>query len=348
MEEGFNGMIIIDDPLKPEDGYSRVSRNKANRRLVSTVKSRKAKPETPILVIMQRLAQSDCTDFILSGNLPGQWEKLIVPAIIDDEWVKNNVPAKYHKYIDSSVRSKDGRFSYWERKERLSELLQMEQGGFEDKEGERISRHVFAGQYMQNPVALGGNIVKGEYLKVISVIPKLKARYIFADTAQKTKERHDYSVFACVGETFDNKIIVLDVLRGKWESPDLKKRAKAFWYKHKGINSEDLGLLRKMYVEDKSSGTDLIQTIKYEAKIPIEPIQRTTDKLTRMMDGLPYYEMGSVQLLEGAWVNDFISEHEAFNADMTHDHDDQIDPTLDAIEVILSKKNKTKMWSQML
>lgn len=68
----WQGAIIIDDPLKVEDAYSKTGRSKANRKLVSTVKSRKASPDTPIIVIMQRLAQDDPTGFIQSGDSRGR------------------------------------------------------------------------------------------------------------------------------------------------------------------------------------------------------------------------------------------------------------------------------------
>lgn len=75
MAEGWQGAIIIDDPLKVEDAYSKrsVARAKANRKLISTVKSRKANPDTPIIVIMQRLAEEDPTGFIKAGKVPGEW-----------------------------------------------------------------------------------------------------------------------------------------------------------------------------------------------------------------------------------------------------------------------------------
>ncbi len=59
MAEGWQGAIIIDGPLKPEDACSKTKRTAANRKLLSTVKSRKANPDTPIIVIMQRLARED-------------------------------------------------------------------------------------------------------------------------------------------------------------------------------------------------------------------------------------------------------------------------------------------------
>src|SRR5882762_6656861 len=74
MAPGFQGCIIIDDPLKADDAYSEAAIKTANRRLLSTVKSRKANPDTPVIVIMQRLGEKDPTGFIKGGNLPGDWE----------------------------------------------------------------------------------------------------------------------------------------------------------------------------------------------------------------------------------------------------------------------------------
>jgi predicted phage terminase large subunit-like protein len=50
-------------------------------------------------------------------------------------------------------------------------------------------------------------------------------------------------------------------------------------------------------------------------------------------------ESGLVWIPESApWTNDFVSECEAFTADDTHAHDDQIDPMVDAINDMLAKK----------
>src|ERR1700679_2285370 len=92
MQPGFQGAIILDDPLKVEDSYSKPARDKANRKLVSTVKSRRANPRTPIVVIMQRLAVDDCTGFIRAGNLPGKWYYIEIPALIDADYVQRYAP----------------------------------------------------------------------------------------------------------------------------------------------------------------------------------------------------------------------------------------------------------------
>ena len=192
--------------------------------------------------------------------------------------------------------------------------------------------------YQQSPIVVGGELIKGEWFKRYTMPPTIVYRKIYADTAQKTKEHHDYSVFECWGMGEDGKIYLLDMIRGKWEAPDLRRQAVDFWNKHA---VKDQGKLREMCVEDKASGTGLIQDIKRDAKIPIKPIQRTVDKLTRVQDVLPYIESGYVMIPESAaFVSDFVSECEAFTADNAHDHDDQIDPMCDAISDMLAERNK--------
>ncbi len=347
MAEGFQGAIIIDDPIKPEDAFSRAKLDAANRKLVTTVKSRKANPRTPIIVVMQRIAESDCVGFIKGGNLDGKWTYITLPALIDQTYV-SGLGAKYRALIDDFDTDPTGRFSYWPYKEPLTQLLTMERGDGADQTGARISRHVFSSQYQQKPVALGGNMIKGEYFEHYTVLPVIKHRKIFADTAQKTKEHNDFSVFEEWGLGIDGKIYLIDMIRGKWEAPELQKRAIAFWNKCKGRDVDKFGQLRKMVVEDKSSGTGLVQSIRLLNNIPIEPIERVKDKLTRVMDVIPYVEAKCVCLPEdAAFTNDFIQECEAFTADMSHDHDDQVDPMVDAINDMLSTGNKLKQWERV-
>lgn len=341
MTPGFSGCILIDDPLKPEDAFSKSKMDAANRKLLTTVKSRKANPDVPIIVIMQRIAEDDPTGFIKKGNLGKDWTHIMIPAVLDQRAI-DQIPESFKPSLDT-----EDRISYWPYKEPLEDLLSMERGEGQSQTGGRISRHVFSAQYQQDPVALGGNLIRGEWFKRYKVLPSLKLRKIFADTAQKTKERNDYSVFICFGLGLDNCLYLIDLIRGKWEAPELKKRAIDFWNKHKAVPTETHGQLRQMLVEDKSSGTGLIQELKLLNQIPIKGIERGKDKLTRVMDVVSYIEVGSVSIPEEApFITDFISECEAFTSDDSHAHDDQIDPLIDAITEMLSNTNKLKIWEQ--
>ncbi len=350
MAPGFQGAILIDDPIKPEEAFSRSKVDAANRRLVTTVKSRKANPETPIIIVMQRVAENDPVGFIQKGGLgdPKDWHFVRIPAVLDAPYIAS-LSEKYRKLIPVTQETVDGRVSYWPYKEPITQLLDMESGEGEDANGQKIGRHVFSSQYMQAPRALGGNIIKGENFIRYTILPKIKYRKVFADTAQKTKERNDYSVFEEWGLGVDGRLYLLDMIRGRWEAPELQRRAIAFWAKCKARETEHFGQLRELKVEDKSSGTGLIQTLKIPPyNIPVKPIERQKDKLTRVMDGLPYIENGSVCIpADAPFTADFVAENESFSADDSHDFDDQIDPELDAIDDMLAFGNKLKIWESL-
>ncbi|MGP1609632.1 MAG: phage terminase large subunit, partial [Burkholderiales bacterium] len=288
--------------------------------------------------IMQRLSEKDCSGFIRGGNFPGEWEFIEIPALIDDAYVAKLDP-RLAAMVNSTVRDDKGRFSYWEYKEPLSDLLQLEAGNGNDTDGKKVSKYTFNSQYQQRPIALGGNIIHGQDFKRVEMLPRILYRKVFADTAQKTKEANDYSVFECWGMGDDGKIYLLDLRRGKWEAPQLRTNAIDFWNKQKADTT--MGTVREMKVEDKTSGTGLIQDIAQDrlARIPVKGIERSKDKLTRVMDVVSYIEAGYVCVVEGSpFISDFIAECEAFTADDTHEHDDQIDPMCDAINDMLGPR----------
>ena len=157
------------------------------------------------------------------------------------------------------------------------------------------------------------------------------SRHICRHSA-KTKEHNDYTVFQCWGAGAEGNAYLIDQIRGKWEAPELKRRAVDFWEKHKADTRQGMGQLRSMCVEDKSSGTGLIQDLRLTSSIPILPIQRNTDKLTRCMDVVAYIEAGKVCIpADAPWVSDYVGEAESFGPGKRAGHDDQLDPTFDAI-----------------
>jgi len=299
MEQRFKGAIIIDDPHKAGEGNSDTMRANVLDWFSTTMESRKNSPHTPIIVIMQRLHEEDLSGFLLNGGNGEGWEHLKIPAI-------NN----------------DGE-SFWPEQFPIDDLKRLESA----------NAYRFAGQYMQNPSPIGGGIFKDHWWQFYKALPVIRYRIIYADTAQKTKEHNDYSVFQCWGFGNDGKIYLLDMVRGRWEAPELLTRARAFWEKHKAITDKRHGVLRTMKVEDKSSGTGLIQQLR--PGIPVVGIPRSIDKVTRAMDAAPQIEVGSVVLPDpemAPWLSDLLYEATGFpNAT----HDDTIDPLIDAVSDML-------------
>lgn len=294
MRDTFGGAIIIDDPHKASEATSDTMRNNVLEWFGVTLESRINNRDVPIIVIMQRLHEEDLSGWLLAGGNGEKWDHLCIEAIGADGksfWQDNS------NFALDNLRRKEASNSY-----------------------------VFAGQYMQRPAPIGGGIIKDAWWKYWTVLPPMQSRTIYADTALKTKEQHDYSVFQCWGTSKDGGKYLIDQVRGKWEAPDLLVQARAFWNKHKAMT--DCGYLRSFKVEDKASGTGIIQSLSRE-RIPIVGIQRNIDKVTRALDAAPVIETGNVYLPQNAsWLGDLLAEASAFP---NGKHDDQLDPLFDAV-----------------
>lgn len=195
--------------------------------------------------------------------------------------------------------------------------------------------------YQQSPVVVGGEMFKDAWWQFYDMLPPLLYRVIYADTAQKTKEQNDFTVFQHWGFTKDGRAYLIDQVRGKWEAPDLLVRARAFWNKAKAL--ENFGSLRAFKIEDKVSGTGLIQTLRREG-VTVQEISRSSgktagDKITRAGDATPAVESGRVYLPRRVpWLSDYLSELSAFP---NGTNDDQVDATVDAIvDGIVSNNNR--------
>ncbi len=303
MGDQFKGAIIIDDPHKAGEANSDTMRQNVIDWFSTTMESRKNNPNTPIIIIMQRLHENDLSGFLLAGGNGERWEHLNIPAVADGE-------------------------SFWPDQFPIEDLRRMEAS----------NTYRFAGQYMQNPAPIGGGIFKDEWWQYYRALPQIKYRMIYADTALKTKEQNDYSVFQCWGAGADSKIYLLDMVRGKWEAPQLLTTAKAFWDKHKAV--EGMGALRQFKPEDKASGTGLIQQLK-QSGVPVVGIQRSIDKVTRAMDAAPQIQVGNVCLPESApWLSDLLTEAAQFPNGA---HDDCLDPLMDAVDdmLVMNKSRNT-------
>lgn len=296
--------ILIDDPVKPTDANSDPLRNAINNRWDAVIKSRFNSPKTPCIVIMQRIHEDDFCGMLMRDT-EYKFTQVLLPAIIDE--------------------GTDHERALWPEKHSLERLHAMK----------AKNSYVFSSQMQQRPSPLGGGIIQTKWFGYYDIVPRLKYRAIFVDTAQKEKEHNDFQVASLWGLGEDGYLYLLDMLHARFQAYELEERIPAFWVKAKSDKSSPL---RYMGVEDKASGTQLIQTLshKVKPKIPVKAIQRSRSKLERVMDVQGYIESGYVKLPRNtAWLADFLSECEAFTADDTHAHDDQIDTMCDAISNML-------------
>ena len=187
---GFAGAIVIDDPHKANEAGSDTMRNGVIDWYQNTLSSRPNNPDTPIILIMQRLHESDLAGWLIDGGTGEDWTVLNIPAI-----------------------NEQGE-ALWPWKHTIEQLNMMQ----------KSSPYVFAGQYMQRPAPLGGGLIKNAWWNWYNPAAKPIFRRIVQswDTAFKAKETNDYSVCTTWGET-DNGYYLIDIFKDKLEFPDLKR-----------------------------------------------------------------------------------------------------------------------------
>ena len=193
--------------------------------------------------------------------------------------------------------------------------------------------------YQGAPTIQGGNIIKDDWWKWWQVLPPLKYKFITADTAQKEKKKNDFTDIKAWGYGMDGNLYLLDHLRKKMTAPTLRREAEIFYKKHDTPRLK-VGdpVLRGMYIEDKSSGTGLIQEL--EAKnLKIVEVPRSTDKYLRVDDASPYIKAGLVHLnTDIPDVGNTTKEAREFP---NGEFDDDLDCLVTAIEIAYINKDLT-------
>lgn len=300
--KGFTGALIIDDPNKPDDIYHSTLRNRVIRYYSGTLLSRLNNSNTPIINIQQRLHLED-----LSGVLQSKYgfETLKRPLI--DENGVCQIPSQYTP-------------------ERIKEL--------------QIDNFVFTSQYQQEPIVLGGQVIKREWFGYYPVNTEYNYKRIIiaADTAISAKEYNDYSCFLVGGITPQNKLHILEMVHGQWEYPELKQQAISLynrWQLDKRHTSAS-----SMVIENRASGQQMIQDFK-KAGLPIQAIEVTKDKLSRVQEVLTYIANGNVLLPESEGYSNnpvLLAECEAFTRDMSASHDDIVDTLVHLINNTIAKR----------
>ena len=228
------------------------------------------------------------------------WVHLNLPAIAEaDQYIPFGKNRIYHRPIGDLLHPE---------RESTAELAQLKSA---------LGSFNFAAQYQQCPVPPEGEIVKWEWFQTYESTPALEPgdRIVQSwDTASKAGELNDYSV--CTTWLVKGKDYYLrDVLRERLNYPDLRRAV---------IEQAQGHVASDIIIEDKGSGSALIEDLKYEPGIP-RPIAFTPegDKTTRMSAQSARIEGKQVHLpRRESWLENFRAELLQFPHGK---HDDQVD-----------------------
>lgn len=291
-------LLIIDDPLKPEDAMSEARREAANGWYSRTALSRlNNKAQNAIILVQQRLHIDDLAGYV---DQIDDWTVLRLPAIAETD---ESIPIgaeQVHVRLAGELLHPD--------REPLHVLESLQRA---------LGSATFSAQYQQRPVPADGEVVRWAWFQRFVEPPPSVQMTIYQswDTASKPDEHHDFSVCTTWGAVAD-RLYLLDVDRARRDFPSLKRRVVELARHWKP---------RSIIIEDKGSGTSLIQQLRTEHNgIPYPTaFMPKEDKITRLHAASARIEAGHVWLPEGAaWMGDLQTELAAFPQGR---HDDQVD-----------------------
>jgi predicted phage terminase large subunit-like protein len=250
---------------------------------------------------MQRLHEDDLVGHVLALE---PWEVLSFPAIAETDEV--------HRIETIWGPRRFGR--------RQGEALHPDREPLDTLEHIRrtIGEYNFAGQYQQSPAPLGGGLVKAEWFKRYREheLPQPFDRIVQSwDTANKVTELSDFSVCTTWGVK-GKHLFLLGLFRQRLEYPALKRAVR---------EQQSLFNASVVLIEDKASGTQLIQDLIADGCHGVTRYQPTGDKTMRMHAQTAMIENGFVHIPESApWLAEYLHELTVFP---NGKHDDQADST---------------------
>lgn len=294
--------IILDDPMKPEEAASASARKKVLEWYSSTLYSRLDNKRTGVIILVsQRLHEDD-----LSGHLldTGTWDHLCLPAIaVAPQTIPIGPNRTYIRVPDDVLHPE---------REPLESLIELRR---------QLGESKFSAQYQQAPVPPEGALIKAEWFKYFdpTTLDRRDGMIVQSwDTASKSGELHDYSV--CTTWCFkrqEKTSYLLDVFRDRLDYPELKRKA---------IELARQWKVNYLFIEDKGSGTQLLQELKRElspGETRLRPCVPVGDKIVRMSNETAKIEAGKVLFPSTApWLAEFVDELRAFPEGK---HDDQVD-----------------------
>ena len=284
-------LLIIDDPHSEQDALSPKALESAYEWYTSGPRQR-LQPGGTIIIVMTRWSTKDLVGKLLKKQgeeNADQWEIVEFPALMPE--TENPLWGEF-----------------WKKEELLGVKASLP-----------VSK--WNSQWMQNPTAEEGSIVKREWWNTWHEEKVPPYSYVIQsyDTAFSKKETADYSAITTWAvfeseEDGSQNIILLDAKRFRVDFPELKKEA----YEEYKYWEPDCVL-----IEAKASGTPLTQELR-RMGIPVTAYSpsKGQDKIARMNSVAPIFESGMVWAPDEKFAEDVIEEMASFPFG---DHDDYCD-----------------------
>lgn len=298
-------LMVVDDPLKNfKDAMSPLIRERCVDWWTGTMSSR-VEPGGAALLLMARWHEEDLAGWLRS-NQGERWEILRLPARCDEPETdplgrKLGEPLWPERWSDEALT--------------LAEA---------DVTG-RFGKVVWLAQYQGRPQPPAGGMFPEKMWRFISaekLAEQGQVSWCRGWDLAATKDAGDFTVGAKIGQLADGRWVVADVIRGQWESADVRDTLEATavldgW-------ETDVQLPQDPGQAGKDQGTQLVALLSGSN---VEALPVSGSKEVRATGLAAQQQRGNVLLVEADWNGPFVQEFGAFPRGV---HDDQVDATATA------------------
>jgi predicted phage terminase large subunit-like protein len=322
-------LIIIDDPIK---NFAQASSEKMRENIWdwfnSTLYTR-LEPEGIIVIIMTRWHEDDLCGRIMTNSEGGDnWELIKLPAIA----------------VERDRLGRDAGEAFWPERFNAEAI---------DRIRRQIGSFWFSGLYQQEPNPAGGAVFRRQHFRYFDEnegfyhllktgdnfsIIEHKSLMIFAvfDLAVKQGEMNDYTVALVFGWAANGEILILDVLRRRFEPTEHIRLVNSVYQRWRPVL---IGIESVQY-------QTLLVKLAARIGIPVKELKAKENKVSRSLPMAAYMEQGIVFFRRGAdWLAEFESELLNFPNGR---HDDQTDAFAYIAQMISPEGQKKGILSSYL
>jgi predicted phage terminase large subunit-like protein len=295
-------LSIIDDPVKNrQEADSETYRERIWEEWLNSIKTRLS-AKGKVIVIQTRWHEDD-----LSGRIIREGTEKYYELNIPCEAEENDILGRN---VGDALFPEIGKDNEW-----LADFKKSYIGG----QGSRAWNALFQGR----PVSQDGNLIKREWWKYYTVLPRVAVKILSVDATFKDKDDSDFVVIQVWGKIGANMYLI-DQVRGRMDFIKTLAAIEDMLKKHPDCTAK--------LIEDKANGSAIISMLRNKVGgiIPVNPIG---GKVARVQAILPNIESGNVYLPENAiWLQDFLNEASAFP---NGKNDDQIDCASQALNRLI-------------
>lgn len=307
--------IFIDDPLNPRGARSEAEVKSSNTYIEETLLSRKRDKRTAFVVlIMQRLCQNDASGLFLKQAKEGKIKvkHICMPAEVGDNVYPSELKNNY----------KDG-------------LMDVERLPKSVLDKERVKgKFYYSGQFDQRPVPLGGGMFLVDKIITIPSAPLHPIKIVrYWDKAGTSKGgAFTAGVKLCSYKKNDQlRYCITHAKRGQWDAGQREAIIKQ--------TAVEDGIKTEVVVEQEPGSGGLQSadiTVKNLAGYVVKKDRPTGDKEWRADAFASQVNIGNVDIVEGDWNTDYLSELQFFPYS---EFKDQVDASSGAFKMLGSNKS---------